>query len=168
MRLLSIAPLALLVAARAVLYPAPLAQEHAPAGSAVAVIVNQANTTADPSFYDLQAILKLQTQFWRDGKRVVLLLPPSGSAAKDLLLEKVYHRTDSQLRMEWARRLFAGEIPAVPTTLRSVEALVAAVGRSAGAIAVVPAGTSVPENVRILSVAGKRPGDHGYALSDGF
>ena len=147
------------------MYPAPLAQEHAPAGSAVAVIVNQANTTADPSFYDLQAILKLQTQFWRDGKRVVLLLPPSGSAAKDLLLEKVYHRTDSQLRMEWARRLFAGEIPAVPSSLRSADALVAAVARSAGAIAVVPAGTTLPASVRVLAVDGKHPGDSGYPLS---
>lgn len=132
----------------------------------VAIIVNAANTAADISLGDLQAILKLEKQFWSDGKRVVLLLPASGSPAKNLLLKKVYHRTDVQIRQDFARRLFAGDIPAVPTTLRSVEAQIAAVTHSAGAITAVPSGTVLPANVRILTVDGKRPGEPGYGLSD--
>jgi hypothetical protein len=129
------------------------------------VIVNGANTSPDPTLAELQAILRLDKQFWQTGKRVVVLLPPAGSTAKSLLLTKIYHRTDAQLRKDWARRLFAGEIPAVPTSLRSTEAIVTAVTRSPGTIGVVPAGTAIPESVRILAVDGKRPGDPGYSLT---
>jgi hypothetical protein len=131
----------------------------------VAVIVNRANTSPDPTLADLQAIFTLHKQYWQDGKRVVLILPPAGSEARNALLQKIYHRTDAQLRKDWARRLFAGEIPAVPTSLRNVPALVGAVAHSPGAIAVVPAGTSVPANVRIVAVDGKLPGEPGYALT---
>ena len=95
----------------------------------------------------------------------MLLLPPTGSGTKRLLLERIYHRTDPQLRQDWARRLFAGEIPAVPTTIRSVEAQVAAVAQSGGAITAVPAGTALPASVRVIAVDGKRPGEQGYRLS---
>jgi hypothetical protein len=145
--------------------PVPYAGEPAAPGE-IAIIANSANKSPDPSFEDLGAILRLEKQFWSDGKRVVLLLPPSGSASKTVLLKKVYHRTDPQLRQDWARRLFAGEIPAVPTTLRSVEAQIAAVTQSAGAVSAVPAGTPLPPNVRIVAVDGKRPGEPGYRLSE--
>ena len=131
------------------------------------VIVNRSNTSPDPTLDDLRAILNLERQFWKDGKRVVLLLPSAGSPAKELLLKQIYHRTDDQLRKDWARRLFAGEIPAVPTSLRSVEALVGAVAHSPGGVSVVPASSALPESVRVLAVDGKRPGQTGYPLSAG-
>jgi len=147
-------------------WPPADAEEAGGSGSGpVAVIINAANKSADPSFDQLAAMLRLEKQFWPDGKRVVLLLPPTGSMAKNVLLQKVYHRTDPQLRQDWARRLFAGEIPAVPTTLRTVDAQVAAVTRSAGAITVVPAKALLPAGVRVLAVEGKRPGEPGYRLS---
>ncbi len=144
----------------------PVACDERDQGEILAVIVNPANNSPDPSFEELQLILRMERQFWKDGRRVVLILPAGGSAEKDLLLEKVYHTTDAELRHDWARRLFAGEIPAVPSTLRTSEALVAAVKRAPGAIAVVPA-ASVGQGVRILAVGGKRPGEQGYPLSKG-
>jgi hypothetical protein len=162
----SLVPLVLAGALAAGLSGPARADESSGAGE-LAVIVNRANTCPDPSLDDLRAILTLSQQFWKDGKRVVLLVPSSGSPTKSFLLEKIYQRTDDQLRRDWARRLFAGEIPAVPTSLRTVEALVAAVSHSPGAVTVVPATAVLPENVRVLAVDGKRPGEPGYRLSTG-
>ena len=132
---------------------------------AVAVIVNPANACPDPTFEEIRAILTLERQFWKDGKRIVLILPPGGSAEKQVLLNRVYRQTDADLRKTWARRLFAGEIPAVPTSLRTSEALIGAVRHSPGAIAVVPASAAVPPGVRVLAISGKHPGEPGYPLS---
>jgi len=142
----------------------PVACDDAGASGTLAVIVNPANASPDPSFEELQAILRMERQFWKDGRRVVLILPAGGSAEKNLLLEKVYHTTDAELRHDWARRLFAGEIPAVPSTLRTNEALIAAVKRAPGVIAVVPA-ASVGQGVRVLAIGGKKPGQQGYPLA---
>ena len=97
------------------------------------VIVNASNKNPDPSLDEVREILTLQRQFWKDGKRIVLILPPSGSIEKNVLLRQVYRQSDEELRKTWARRLFAGEIPAVPTSVRSSDALVGAVKRSPGA-----------------------------------
>jgi len=146
------------------LWVSPVRSEAHAASEGMAVIVNSENGCADPSFEELRSILTLERQFWKDGRRIVLILPPSGSAQKQVLLDRVYHQTDAQLRNGWARRLFAGEIAAVPTSLRTTEALVGAVRKSPGAIAVVPA-SQVPQGVRVLAVGGKRPGQAGYPLS---
>lgn len=142
-----------------------LPAEEIGAEPGVAVIVNPANNCPDPTLQEVHAILTLQRQFWKDGRRIVLILPASGSFEKSVLLEKVYRRTDAELRKDWARRLFAGEIPAVPTSLRSADALFAAVRRSPGAIAIVPASAAIPPGVRVLAIEGKRPGQPGYPLS---
>lgn len=141
-----------------------VAEMFAGGDDAVAVIVNAANTSPDPTFEELRAILTLERQFWKDGRRIVLILPPSDSSEKSVLLQKVYRQTDVELRRTWAQRLFAGEIPAIPSSVRSSEALVGAVMRSPGAIAVVPA-SSLRPGVRVLAIEGKRPGSPGYPLS---
>lgn len=141
--------------------PAPSGEMQGESG--VAVIVNSANTCPDPTPEELRAILTLKRQFWSDGKRIVLILPPAGSPARNLLLDRVYHLSDAELRKSWANRLFAGEIVAVPTSLRNVDALVAAVRRSPGAVSVVPA-SAVSTGVRVLAVGGKHPTDPGYPL----
>jgi ABC-type phosphate transport system substrate-binding protein len=119
---------------------------------AVAVIVNARNTSPEPTREELRAILTLKRQFWNDGSRIVLIMPPTGSAEKSLLLDTVYHLSDAELRTSWANRLFAGEIVAVPTSVRSPEARVDAVRRAPGAVAVVPASAVTPD-VRVLAFA---------------
>lgn len=153
----------LAVAAPVLVGSIPAPSGGADGDGALAVIVNSANTCPDPTADELRAILTLKRQFWSDGKRVVLILPPTGSPAKSFLLDRVYHLSDSELRKSWANRLFAGEIVAVPTSLRTAEALVAAVRRSPGAVSVVPA-SAVSPGVRVLAVGGKRPAQPGYPM----
>jgi hypothetical protein len=133
---------------------------------AVAVIVHASNPCPNPTLLELRDILTLRQQFWKDGKRVTLILPASGSREKCVLQKTVYRSNDDRLRRDWAQRLFTGEIPAVPSSLRSPEARIGAVKHSAGAISVVPAADVTPD-VRVLIIDGKRPGEAGYPLEDG-
>lgn len=130
----------------------------------VAIIVNQANRTPDPDLVELVELFTLREQFWKDGRRVVLILPVPGTTARIILLEKAYRRSESELRKDWARRLFAGEIPALPSVARSIEAAASFVKQSTGAISAVPA-SAIPQGVRVLVISGKRPGEKGYPLA---
>ena len=137
------------------------------AAGAVVVIVNTANSCPSPTLLELRDILSLRQQYWKDGRRVILILPASGSLEKSVLLKTVYRTTDDVLRRDWAQRLFTGEIPAVPSSLRSPAARIGAVKHSLGAISVIPA-SEAPPGVRVLSIDGKLPGEPGYPmLGDG-
>jgi hypothetical protein len=135
----------------------------APAAS-VAIIVHPANAMADPTLQQLRGLLSLDRQFWPDGHRVVLFLPPSNSTEKLVLLDRVYEMSDADLRKYWVAQLFRGSIPAIPASLRTSEAIGLAVQQSQGAISAVIAG-AVPPGVRVLKIDGKSPGEPGYPLS---
>jgi hypothetical protein len=130
---------------------------------AIAIIVNTANTAPDPSLEELRAIFTLDRQFWPDGQRIALLLPSTTAPQRRVLLTRVYDMSDADLRKYWVAKLFRGAIPAIPTTMRSPDALAAAIQTSSHAITAVPA-SEVPPGVRVLKVAGKTPMDRGYPL----
>jgi hypothetical protein len=130
---------------------------------AIAIIVHPSNDVPDPSTEELRAIFRLARQFWPSGRRVSLLLPPSGSVEKAVLLDRLYGTDDAELRKFWVGQLFRGTIPAIPSTLRSIEAVIAAVRASEGGIAAVPV-SAVPPDVRVLRIDGKEPRDPDYPL----
>ncbi len=113
-------------------------QSQSPAGeTAFAVIVNANNSVEALGFDDVRAIFMLERQFWPNGHRIALLLPPAGSPEREVLLSRVYGMTDAQLRRYWVAKLFRGEIPAVPVVLGEANAIAPAVRRSREAISVV-------------------------------
>jgi len=138
----------------------------APARPAIVIIVNAGNPAPDPSLDDLRALFLLERQFWPDGRRVALYLPPAGSPERDTMLDRIYSMSDFELRKYWVGKLFRGAIPSIPSTLPSREAAVAAVEESRAGIAAIGAG-DVPPTVRVLRIDGKQPGDPGYPLGAG-
>jgi hypothetical protein len=140
---------------------APLARTEAPA--AIAVIVHPKNPVTNLSLNELRAILKLEKQFWPNGKRVTLYLPPSKSTETEILLDKIYRMPIDSLQKYWMGKRFSGEIPAKPSYVPNAEAAGSRVKESEGAIAVVLA-TQIPPGVRVLSIGDKRPGDAEYPL----
>lgn len=130
---------------------------------AVAIIVNAGNRAADPSSEDLRTMFTLEQQFWPDGHRIALFLPPPGSTVKQVLLERLYAMSDFDLRKYWVGKLFRGAIPSIPSTLPNIDAVIAAVRESEGGMAAILA-AEVPPTVRVLRIDGKGPGDPGYPL----
>ena len=137
------------------------ADETVPSGEPLALIVHPKNTAENLSSDEVHAFFTLQKQFWPSGKRVVLFLRTSSYPAQKMLLEKVYKMTSEELRKYWVSKVFAGEIPAIPTVVRTAAAASAAVAKLEGAISVVRL-SEVPEGLRVLTIDGKKPSDPGY------
>ncbi|HEX5052627.1 MAG TPA: hypothetical protein VFZ65_12700 [Planctomycetota bacterium] len=144
--------------------PAP--EQPAPAKVELAIIVNAKNPTKDLSSVHLRLVCKLETQFWSNNERVQLGLRPGDTPEMKILCEHVYGMTQDELSKYWTGRLFRGQIPAEPAILRSSDAAIRFVKRSAGALSVIPATeiAKVPKEVRVLTIDGKLPGQPGYAL----
>jgi len=131
----------------------------------VAIIVHQENTLRDVSFPELVKLFKQERQFWQDGKRIYLLMRESGSAEKQVLLEKLYQMDELALKKFWLGKLYRGEIPALPKTLSSNEAVKQFVNQVPNAIGYIDA-SFVDDGVKALRIDGKLPGEPGYVLSD--
>ncbi|MGH7149510.1 MAG: hypothetical protein ACREIU_02370 [Planctomycetota bacterium] len=130
----------------------------------LAVFVHPGNSLKDLSLADLRAIFTLEKQFWPERRRIVLVLPRDESPEQALLLEKVYRMPSADLRKYWTGKLFAGEIPAVPSTARTAARAAAFVRATEGAISVAFA-NEVPQGLPILSIDGKKPGESNYPLA---
>ena len=147
------------------LVTAARADEMPAARRAVAVIVNPSNPTTDLSLDQLRAIFALEHQFWANGRRIVVLLPPLASPERATLLQKVYAVTEAELRKSWVARLFQGDIPAVPAVLRAGTSAVSEVAASQAAVAVVDAEIATKLGaVRVVRIDHLLPSDDGYPL----
>jgi hypothetical protein len=129
----------------------------------LAVIVHPDNPTTELSFDQLRALFTLEKQFWPNGKRCILFQPPRGSVTKEILLERVYKKSEEELKKYWVAKLFKGEIIALPSVVRTSKAAGAIVRKMEGAVSAVPV-DEIPEGVLVLKIDGKSPSDPGYPL----
>jgi ABC-type phosphate transport system substrate-binding protein len=134
------------------------------ADTAVAVIVNQSSSVRDLSMRDLEKMLKVEKQYWDDGKKVYLVLQESGSAEKEIVREKLLHMSEADVKKLMLAKLFRGDITALPKTLSSRASVVKFVATIPNAIGYVDV-SATDASVRILRIDGKAPGDPGYQLS---
>jgi hypothetical protein len=132
-------------------------------GADLAVVVSPQNPLAELSASELREILLMERQHWRGGRRIYLILPRSGTPEKDLLL-RTLRMDEDELRRHFLGKLYGGEIPAFPGTAASGAAARTMVARAPNAIAVVDSDV-VDATVKVLRIAGRRPGDGGYLLS---
>jgi hypothetical protein len=137
--------------------------EPADAPPRLALIVHGDVPVQDLSLSDVRKIFLGDRQFWTDDLRVVLLVPPAGSAERAALLVRVYERTEAQYRHYWIAKVFRAETHAAPKMAVSSQALGDLVRQIPGAIAAVDA-ARVPAGVKILRVDGRSAFDAGYAL----
>jgi len=129
----------------------------------LAVVVHPQNDLSEVSTAELRELVLMERQHWKGGGRVYLVLPQTGTLEKDVLLRRVLRMTEDQLRRHYLGKLYAGDIAAFPRVARSGAEALGIVSRAPNAIAVVNAG-SLPSNVKVLRVQGRRPGDAGYPL----
>lgn len=130
----------------------------------LAVIVHPRQGVSEVSAADLREIILMERQHWKEGGRIYLLLPESGSIEKGVLLKRVLKMTEEQLRRHYLAKLYGGEIAAFPGVARSGTAALRTVSLAPNAIAVVDAGALDP-SVKVLRVQGRRPGEPGYLLA---
>ena len=107
---------------------------------------------------------RLTLEIWPNKKRVAIYLPRSSTVEHKILLNKIYKMSNRKLQKYWVLKMFDGAIPTKPAYVPSAKAAGKKVRTFLGALAVVDA-SKVPEGVRVLLIAGKKPGQKGYPLT---
>jgi hypothetical protein len=130
----------------------------------LAVIVHSQKEVTEVSAADLREMILMERQHWKGGGRIYLILPPSGSPEKDLLLTRVLNMTEEQLRRHYLGKLYGGDIASFPSVAPSGAAAMRTVSLAPNAIALVDAG-GLDTSVKVLRVQGRRPGEAGYLLA---
>jgi ABC-type phosphate transport system substrate-binding protein len=143
----------------------PLLAVPASAGD-VAIILNPGNARSELSLIELAKIFKLDQQRWDGGEKVELVLQQSGSAKDEVVLQRIYHMSPSELRKHWLGKVFRGELTAVPKTFASDDSVKTFVKETRYAIGYIDAALLDP-SVKPLKIDGKLPGEDGYALKRG-
>jgi len=128
------------------------------------VVVNKANPVEDLSLKEVEKIFKAEKLFWDHGKKIVLLLPEAGSPEKKVLLGLVYKVSDEELKQFWLTKIFRNEIPLAPKVLSSNTAVIKFVEKVEGAIGLVRLNGPIENDVKIIRINGKLPGEPGYEV----
>ncbi|HEX9945583.1 MAG TPA: hypothetical protein VGG03_26520 [Thermoanaerobaculia bacterium] len=131
----------------------------------IAVIVHEQVPVDDLSLAELRRIFLGERQSWSKELMITLLMPPSGSPEREVLLNKIYERrSEVQYQHYWINKLFGDEAaPVAPKVTGSPEMSASLARVIPGAIALVPA-NKIPQGVKVLRIDGKLPGQGGYPL----
>ncbi len=138
----------------------PLDTQHE--GMDVAVVINSKNSLTDIKLTMLRKLVLGEETFWGNRLSVVVVLNEEGSAER-LAMLRVASLNESQFRQNWVARVFRGEAPSEPVTVRSTEVVLDLVEKNPGAVAFVP-GMELPKDVKVLRVDGHLPGEQGYPI----
>lgn len=141
-----------------------LSQSYVYAGD-IAVIVNKENSTDEISFKDLIKIFKQEKKYWKNGKKIYLIMQEAGSHEKRIVLKKIYRMNGIELKKLWLTKIFREEISSFPKTLGSNQAVRQFVSQVPNAVGFIDI-AFVNKNLKVLRIAGKLPGEKGYVLSD--
>lgn len=139
-----------------------------PAGEAaagdVAIVVSKDNATDELSFKELVKVFRQERQYWHGGERIYLIMHETGAQEKQVILERIYKMDEQDLKKFWLGKLYRGEIASFPKTFSSNQAIERFVSQVPSAIGFIDA-TFLGEDVKVLRIDGKLPGEAGYALS---
>jgi phosphate transport system substrate-binding protein len=141
---------------------------HAAEVADVAIVVNRDNPVDELSLKELRSLFELQQQFWKTGSRnrVALVTLKAGLPEKELILEKVYHRTEEALNRDWMLRVFKAEIVSSPVVRASSAEVIKEISRLKSGIGFIDASMKDP-SVKVLRIDGRLPGEPGYVLRAG-
>ena len=134
-----------------------------PPSNEVAVIAGPDVSEDKLSLPELRRIVLGDSQFWKSGKRVTLLIRAPQARERDVVLKKVCGMSESQFRQHWIAKVFRAEAPSGPKVVNSNQTCLDLVPSLPGSLAFVDA-TEVPKNSKRLKVDGKSPGEKGYPL----
>ncbi|MFK5955588.1 MAG: hypothetical protein QM477_03990 [Planctomycetota bacterium] len=152
----------MLLLATAAFLPKP-AQASFADGVEYAVIVNPTQNLNSLSQRDLKKYMELDRRYWPNGKRVTLFQRSAKTDLQKFVLDKVYRSSEKSLRKHFVSLMNRGKIPALPSVVRKSDTLLRLVSKKKGAIAIILE-SEVTDQVKVLAIDGKKPGDVGYLL----
>ena len=137
---------------------------HAAAQTPLAVVVSTKNDVPDLKVSQLTEILLGRVSVWPNGRRITVVLREPESPERAALLQACCHLTVESYRKRMLQAVFTGEASSEPKTVTSSTFVKKFVANVPGAIGFIPV-SDVDDSVRVVSIAGHRPGDTGYLLN---
>lgn len=131
----------------------------------IVIVVHKDNPIDDISFRDLVKIFKQDRQYWKDGRKIYLIMQEMGSPEKEIVLKKIYKMNNNELKKFWLTKMYREEISSFPKTLSSNEAVKLFVSQAPSAVGFMDS-DSLDESIKILKIDGKLPEDDGYILTE--
>ena len=147
----------------AALLGAGFTQDKKPEQPVLAVIIHPKNPTTKLTLGQLRDYFLIERERWTRKLPTELHLPKPGSTARKILLSKVYRMSEKDLRKHWVRKIFRGSITDFPSVAPSAKVAIELVRDDVGAFSAILA-SEVTEDVQVLAIDGKLPGDEGYPL----
>jgi len=141
---------------------ASIAQEIA-ASSAIAIVVHKDTEVDNLSIEDLRSVFLADQQFWRNRKRIILLVRAPQSDERDFVLNRIYQMSEAQFRQYWIGKMFRAEVPRGPKIVFSTDMTLELVVAIPGSISFMRA-NDVSDEVKVVRVDGKLPSEPGYPL----
>ncbi len=133
------------------------------ASSAIAIVVHKDTEVDNLSLDDLRSIFLADQQFWKNRKRIILLVRAPQSDERDFVLNKIYQMSEAQFRQYWIAKMFRSEVPRGPKIVFSTDMTLELVTAIPGSISFMRA-EDVSDNVKLVRVNGKLPSEDGYPL----
>lgn len=155
-----------LVACFAVLHllqPAIVFAEDSVSQNGIAIVVHKDTAVDDLSMTELRNIFLANQQFWANRSRIILLVRAPQSDERDFVLNSIYQMDEAQFRQYWIAKMFRAEVPRGPKIVFSA-------GMTRDLVVAIPGSISfmrfadVTDDVKVVRVDGKLPGDEGYLL----
>lgn len=127
------------------------------------VVVHARNPLDEMTLKDLKRLFQGERRFWADNRAVKLVMPPPGSAEREVALRRIYEMSEGEYKKYWIQRVFQDEATAGPRSPASVQAELAVLAATPGAVAIVNADSLVGPG-KVVKIDGKNWNDAGYPL----
>ena len=131
--------------------------------SGLAIVVHRDSPVDDLSMSELRSIFLANQQFWEDRSRIILLVRAPQSDERDYVLNRIYQMDEAQFRQYWIGKMFRAEVPRGPKIVFSTDMTLDLIVAIPGSISFMRA-DKVSDDVKIIRVDGKLPGDPDYPL----
>ncbi len=131
--------------------------------SGIAIVVHRDAEVENLSLSELRSIFLAERQFWKDRRRIILLVRAPDSDERDFVLNKIYQMSEAQFRQYWIAKMFRAEVPRGPKIVFSTDMTLELVIAIPGSISFMRA-EEVTDDVKLVRVDGKFPREDGYPL----
>ena len=142
---------------------ATVSAENSISENGLAIVVHKDTTVDNLSMDELRNIFMAKQQFWANRKRIILLVRAPQSEERSFVLNSIYQMDEAQFRQYWIAKMFRAEVPRGPKIVFSA-------GMTRDLVVAIPGSISfmltndVTDDVKVVRIDGKLPGDDGYAL----
>ena len=137
--------------------------ENPIADSGLAIVVHKDTAVENLSLSELRNIFRANQQFWPNRSRIVLLVRAAQSDERDYVLSNIYEMTEDEFRRYWIAKMFRAEVPTGPKVVFSTGMTLDLVVAIPNSISFMRA-DNVRDDVKVVRIDGKLPGDDGYPL----